>query len=99
MPRIKLWTLANFLRHNFGAPGWECADLPKMEGESPVGMHYVKSHCEKAFEGKRLILENHFYRRPGQRAVDDSTGQAQSNNFESSTRFEYYAADLPRTPE
>jgi hypothetical protein len=92
--RIEFWTLANFLRNNFGAPGWECTDLPRADGETPVGTRFVKQHCEKLFEGKRLILENHFYRRPGQVAVNEHTGEAQRNSFESSTRFEYYAADF-----
>ena len=92
--RIEFWTLANFLRNNFGGVDWKCEDRPPAEGETPVGSHFVKRRCEKVFEGKRLVLENRFYRRPGQVAVNPHTGEAQANSFESSTRFEYYAADF-----
>jgi hypothetical protein len=86
--RVELWTLANFLKHNFGAPGWECVRLPAQPGEEPAGSFFVKDRCEKIHDGKRLTVENHFYRKKGHAALNIHTGQPQADNFESMTRFE-----------
>ncbi|MCP8939618.1 hypothetical protein NK718_13910 [Alsobacter sp. SYSU M60028] len=97
--RKDFWTLANFLRHNFGATDWSCVDLPPAEGETPVGSNFVKRRCTKLYEKLKLRLDNNFYRRPGEVSVNPHTGEPVANAFESSTRFEYYAADFPLASE
>jgi hypothetical protein len=93
--RNEFWVLADFLRHRFGDDGWECKDLPPAEGEGPVGSNFVKNHCEKRAGGLRIILEQRYLQKKGQRFVDPYTGKPRREDYESETRFEIYDAALP----
>ena len=73
---------------NNGRDGWNCADLPPAEGETPVGRTFIKQHCRKAVEGAIADIETHFFRKKGQYQYDPQTGRATEGQFESIVRFE-----------
>ena len=93
--RKEFWVLADFIRHRFGDDGWQCNDLPRDEGEHPVGSMFIKNHCEKTANGLHLVLEQRYFRKKGQQSVDPETGQSRPEDYESATRFEMYDAALP----
>ena len=93
--RIEFWTLANFLRQRFGEDDWICKDLPPNDGETPAGSLFIKNRCEKMTNGLHLILEQRYLQKKGQRFVDTSTGETQTEPYESGTRFEMYDAAVP----
>jgi hypothetical protein len=93
--RHEFWTLANFIRQRFGDDGWKCKDVPRGEGENPVGSIFVKSRCEKTANGLHLILEQRFLQKKGQQSIDPDTGQPRPEEYESSTRFEMFDTALP----
>ena len=93
--RIEFWMLANFLRQRYGEDGWNCKDLQPDEGESPAGSLFIKNHCDKTTNGLHLILEERFFQKKGQHFVDASTGEPQTEAYESGTRFEIYDATVP----
>jgi hypothetical protein len=93
--RNEFWMLADFIRHRFGDDGWKCRDLPNDEGESPAGSYFVKNHCEKTQGGLRLVLEQRYFQKKGQRFLDPYTGKPRTEDYESATRFEMYDAALP----
>ena len=48
-------------------PDWSCTDRPERPGFTPVGGIYIDRRCETLFRGdRRVIVETHFFRRPGQ---------------------------------
>ena len=93
--RNEFWVLADFIRHRFGDDGWECTELPPGEGESPTGSNFVKNHCEKVSDSLRLILEQRYFHKKGQRLLDLYTGKPRPEDYESATRFEMYDAAFP----
>lgn len=93
--RIEFWTLANFLRQRFGEDGWTCKDLQPDEGESPAGSLFIKNRCEKTANGLHLILEQRYLQKKGQHFLATSTGETQTEAYESGTRFEIYDAAVP----
>lgn len=94
--RIEFWTLANFLRERYGQDGWECKDLPPDEGEQPAGSHFIKNRCEKTADSLHLVLEQRYFQKKGQHFVDPHTGKAETEPYESATRFEIYDAAVLR---
>jgi hypothetical protein len=94
--RQEFWELANFLRQRFDEDLWACTDLPPEDGETPAGSKFLKNHCEKAQAGVNLVLEQRFFQKKGQQFVDPVTGKAQTQAFESVTRFEMYDATVLR---
>jgi hypothetical protein len=93
--RYEFWMLANFIRHRFGDDGWECKDLPPEEGESPAGSQFIKNQCEKKADGLRVLLEQRYFQKKGQRFLDPYTGKPRTEAYESGTRFEMYDAAMP----
>jgi hypothetical protein len=86
--RDEAYLLRNFLTARYGRDGWDCADLPPAEGETPVGRTFIKQHCRKAVEGAIADIETHFFRKKGQYQYDPQTGRATEGQFESLVRFE-----------
>jgi len=74
--------------NRYGAADWTCTDLPRVEGETPVGGVYIKQRCTKDTAARQLALETHFLRKPGQQAVNPATREYTQGEFESWTRFE-----------
>jgi hypothetical protein len=64
--RKKAHLLALVVKSRYGDAGWQCRDIAPAAGETPVGGVFVDEHCEKATEGRRLVLDRALYRRPGQ---------------------------------
>lgn len=72
----------------YGTDGWTCTDLPPDPGETPVGGVFIKQRCEKTTSERAMLVEAHFLRKPGQRAIDPETHDYTQGQFESWTRFE-----------
>lgn len=72
-------------------PKEQCKQLPRAEGESPVGDVFIKQVCERTDEknGRRITLATNFYRKPGQYGRNPYLEtQLTQGQFESSTRLE-----------
>lgn len=67
---------------------WKCEDLPKAEGETPVGGVFVKQNCVKATDARHISVRTNFLRRPGQADLDPVTREYRSGQFDSWTRVE-----------
>ena len=84
--------MAHLLRlaviNHYDPAGWGCTDFPAGPGETPVGGVFIKQRCEKASPERRMSIEAHFLRKPGQSDIDPATGEYTSGQFESWTRFE-----------
>ena len=79
---------------HYGDDGWDCHTRPATGGITPVGDMYVNEVCRKEVDGKRVRVEAHVYRRPGQTGVD-AQGMFLPGQFESMTRWEAFDATLP----
>lgn len=95
--RREFWTMGNFVRIRFGNDNWTCEELPRAEGETPAGSHFIKERCEKVLNGQLYMYERHYYHKKGQVFTDTHTGAVNTNAFESFTWFELldegYASD------
>jgi len=91
---VSLW---NFLRARYGTERWTCDDLPRTEGEQPFGGQFLKRRCAKAAaDGKQQVtLEGHYYRKPGQFALDPRTRTATEGQFASWVRLDVLLAGTP----
>jgi hypothetical protein len=87
--REEAYSLRNFLSARYGRDGWECADLPPEDGQTPVGRTFIKQHCRKTIEGVGVAeLRTHYFRKPGQSERDPRTSRETEGQFESLVRFE-----------
>ena len=88
--REKGISLSGFLYGRYGDEGWECTDLPRAEGEVEYQGSHEKRRCHKTDpdKGLTLTMETHFYRKPGQFAVDPRDNMPTEGQFVSATRFE-----------
>jgi hypothetical protein len=68
--RKKAFLLAHQVKLHYGEEGWVCANEPPGDGETEVGGRFVKARCEKAAEGRLLVLDQHLYRKAGQAPPD-----------------------------
>lgn len=75
--------------NSYGREGWVCTDLPLAAGETPVGQFFVKARCEKMVGTRRMIVEAHLYRKPGQTGFDRA-GDALDGDFLSLGRWEIW---------
>ena len=76
-----------------------CRSLPAAEGESSVGVLFIKQSCEMNDEinGRRIALRVNFFRKPGQSGVNPQLStQLTQGQFESSARVEILQLDKPR---
>ena len=87
--RVIAHTLRFRVKGRYRRAKWECIDLPLADGEKPVGEKHMKERCEAEYQGRRIVLESHFYRKAGQTGLDDQ-GQFKEGDFESSTRWEIW---------
>lgn len=79
----------------YGEDGWQCIDVPRAEGESPVAGVWVKVDCRKETPERRMFVQSRFLRKPGQSDFDPVTREPGTGQFESSTRFEIYDPTYP----
>lgn len=87
-------TLRFRIKGRYARANWQCADLPLTGGETPVGESFIKERCETEYQGRRIVLESHFFRKAGQTGVDDQ-GLFKDGEFESSTRWEIWNPSVP----
>lgn len=87
--RRNAYLLRVAIMNSFGADGWTCIDQPLANGETPVGAFSVKTRCEKATAGRRLVVEAHLYRKAGQTGQDRG-GNAVDGDFFSLGRWEIW---------
>jgi hypothetical protein len=89
-PREDAYSLRNFLTARFGRDGWDCKDMPREDGEEPVGRTFIKQQCRKSTDGNQSFdLTTHYFRKPGQRQFDIRTDRQTEGQFESLVRFEW----------
>lgn len=82
-------SLGGFLRARYADAEWDCADLPRNEGEQAVAGRFEKRACSAETEdGRDVYLETHHYRRPGQLVIDAIGNRVTQGEFWSETRFE-----------
>ena len=81
-------TLRAFLMSRFGEH-WTCADLERREGEMELAGRYLKRSCvlDEGQAGAEVVVEGHYYRKPGQFTVDPRTRTATEGQFISETRL------------
>ena len=93
------YSMPIFARAVFGGGEWDCVDLPVNEGETPVGNNLVKEDCHTVSEaGFVMSTEARLLRRPGQTLIDPANGLVRAGYYESTGRFEMYAADADGNP-
>jgi hypothetical protein len=68
--RKKAHLLAGLAKNRYGEDGWTCRDVEPAAGEAPVGGVFIKRHCEKTTDRRRLRLDEAVYRRAGQKLSD-----------------------------
>lgn len=64
--RKKAHLLAFVVKNRYGETGWDCRDIKPGDGETAVGGLFIKQHCEKTADNRKLALDEALYRRPGQ---------------------------------
>jgi hypothetical protein len=64
--RKKAHLLAFVVKSRYGEADWDCRDIKPSDGETAVGGLFIKQHCEKTANNRRLALDEAVYRRPGQ---------------------------------
>jgi hypothetical protein len=79
----------------FGAFGWDCVDLPPVEGERPFKGGLVKQNCQKVTNGRHVLVENRSLLKPGQQQQRIGEG-FQANEFDVRVRIEVINAALKR---
>ena len=75
-------------RARLGMSGWQCADLPRGEGEKDYRGVYVKERCEKDSGGRFATVESRLYLKEGQSRVNPFNNRPTVNEFESWARVE-----------
>jgi len=96
--RREFWTMANFLKIRFGPDNWNCADLPKEEGDSPAGTYFIKERCEKRLDGDLYLFERRYYQKKGQAFFDPHSGGINTEAYVSSTWFELLDEGIEPVP-
>ncbi|MFO1184978.1 MAG: hypothetical protein U1E56_09350 [Bauldia sp.] len=76
------------VERRYGMAGWECVAIPPAPGETKIGDDFIKNHCEKTIPERVVVIENRFYRKPGQTGFIN--GQYTPGEYESSARVEIW---------
>lgn len=93
--RLGAYSLEVHFRARYAEPDWDCVDLPRLDDEQPVGRQFIKRRCEKIYGGdRRLIVETHLFRKPGQAPFDPHTRKVTEGQFESSARLEVFSLSV-----
>ncbi len=91
--------MAEYIHAIYGSDGWECFELPPLEGENPLGDRLVKEDCRKVTDdGLVMTTQARLLRRPGHSLIDPANGQLRPGQFESTSRMEIYQADANGNP-
>ena len=86
--RRSAYMLRFVLERRYGEADWTCTAIPAAPGETKIGDEFVKNHCEKTIPNRVIVVENRFYRKPGQTGFIN--GQYTPGEFESSARVEVW---------
>jgi len=86
--RRAAYMLKFVLERRYGEADWTCTAIPAAPGETKIGDEFVKNHCEKTIPTRIIVVENRFYRKPGQTGFIN--GQYTPGEFESSARVEVW---------
>ena len=81
-------TLSVHFKGRFGNDSWACTDLPPSDGETPIGGQFLKERCDKVDQGRRLVIESHYFHKKGQAALDPRTQLPMVGEFESLARLQ-----------
>ncbi len=94
--RRAAYMLSNRVMLRYDPQNWDCQDLPLEGGETPVGETFIKAHCETVYRAdRRMVVDYHFFRKPGQKPVEDLRGFYLDGQWDSVTRWEVWALDVP----
>lgn len=88
--RQKAYSIRNHLRSRYASEGWDCVERDPSERQRPIGRIFVNQVCTKDLDDRRLFLESHYFRKPGQGNVNPATRELTPGQFESSIRFEMF---------
>ena len=93
-------SLRAFVMTRFG-DNWTCEDLERREGEIELAGRYLKRSCvlDEGQEDANVVVEGHYYRKPGQFTIDPRTRTATEGQFISETRMELTLKDPIENPE
>lgn len=94
--RLGASSVAITFKGRFGTDGWTCVDLPRTDGEQPMGSPprevFIKQRCDKALADRHVTVESRQYYKAGQSYLDPVTGKPTINEFESRSSVEVIAA-------
>lgn len=97
--RRTAYGMAEYVHALYRSEGWECSDLPPLEGENPLGDQFVKEDCRKVTDdGLVIATEARLLRRQGQSLMDPANGQLRPGYFISTSRMETYEANEEGNP-
>ena len=85
-PRGEHYLLGLYLMERLGLTDADCRDEPLAAGESPVIGMVVNRVCSRADGVAKDRIEQRFFRKRGQRDVDQVSGELTEGEFESTTR-------------
>lgn len=93
-------TLRAFVMSRFGE-NWTCEDLERREGEIEFAGRYLKRSCvlDEGQADANVVVEGHYYRKPGQFTVDPRTQTATEGQFISETRLVLTLKEPIENPE
>lgn len=79
----------------YGASGWQCTDLPRLDGELPFRGQFTKEICKKESGGQQITLEHRVLLKPGQ--MHGRPGETlQLNEFDVRVRVEVVSTRMLR---
>lgn len=61
----KAYLLGLQAKARYGDDGWDCRDQAAAVGEEPIGATFLKQHCEKSVDERRLTIDRGLFRRAG----------------------------------
>jgi len=93
--RKKAFLLKKHLEGYWGRGPWDCKEVPKLEGETPVSdkQNLLKDICIKNQDDKIIILQSRYYRKKGQKGFTPG-GDLTLTYFESWTKLEVFTNDV-----
>ncbi|MFO1183775.1 MAG: hypothetical protein U1E56_03175 [Bauldia sp.] len=88
--RARAFLMRDRLKPRFDmATATDCTSRPPSPGQTGVGAVFVNERCEKVIGGKRIVVETHLFRRPGQTGFN-ANGIEVAGEYESLTRWEVW---------
>jgi hypothetical protein len=92
--RATAYLVGDEMRGTYGYSNFVCQALPPGPGETPIEGLFIKQICTADVDTRHIVIERHYYYKPGQAGVDPLTGNPTTNQFESTSRIEMINRDL-----